>query len=253
MILKAYTQHKRVWTPCSKIKRTLVVCISCLFVPITSAFFSSWGSKPSHICSEHLPQGEQSLVLMADVLLHHHTAAERLLLLPRQTQLLHARVCAGGRAYAPHCWLGQDGKGALCFRLGLLLKAAERVGLLADVQVSLEKVSSGGYGRQRWGVAGWRGTRWGGLEGLLPAVVLHTHRSLLRREGGRGGSVKHGGGSENGGRRRRRWLLLGQKEQGILGRSCLRSFDLRLGLVLDLQHPVKQGQRRSDSHLHDLM
>lgn len=87
---------------------------------------------------------------MAEVLLHHHTAAE-LLLLPRQTQLLHVRVCAGGCAYAPHCWFGQDGKGALCFRLGLLLKAAgrERVGLLTDVQVSLEKVSSGGYGRQR--------------------------------------------------------------------------------------------------------
>lgn len=179
MISKAYTQHTRVWnmwTPCSKIKCTFVVCISCLFILITSSLPFLRGSKSSNFCTKHLPQREQ-LVLMADVLLHHHTAAELLLLLPRQTQLLHVRVCAGGGSYAPHCWFGQDGKGASCFRLGLLLKAGggESVGLLTDVQVSLEKVSSGGYGRQRWDVAGWggwRGTRWGGLEGLLPEVVL---------------------------------------------------------------------------------
>lgn len=87
------------------------------------------------------------------VLLDHHTAAE--LLLCSQTQLLHVGVCAGGRAQAPRHRFGDGGEGALCCRLGLLLEA--RVGvrecLLADVQTSLEKVSSGGHRGQGGGVA----------------------------------------------------------------------------------------------------
>lgn len=91
---------------------------------------------------------------MADVLLHHHTATE--LLLPSQTQLLHVRICAGGCSQAPHHWFGQDGEGALCCRVRLLTGAGVgvRVGLLADVQASLEKISSRGHRGQRRGVAG---------------------------------------------------------------------------------------------------
>lgn len=94
----------------------------------------------------------QSLVSAAR-LLHHHAAAE-LLLLRGQTQLLHVGVCAGGRVQAPHGWFGNGWEGALRGRVGLLLQAGMRVCLLADVQTSLEKVSSGGHGGQRGGVAG---------------------------------------------------------------------------------------------------
>lgn len=79
--------------------------------------------------------------------------------------------------------------------------------------------------------------------GGLPMAVLLGHRSLWRRQrvlrfalkDRRGRGVIHGGGGKGGGRQRRRgWPLLGQKEQGILGRSCLSGLDLRLWLVLDL-------------------
>lgn len=91
--------------------------------------------------------------MTADVSLHHHAATE---LLRSQTQLLHVRICAGGRAHVPHCWFGRDGEGTLCCGLRVLLEAGVgvRVGLLADVQTSLKKVSSGGHGGQRRGVAG---------------------------------------------------------------------------------------------------
>ncbi|TNN63649.1 hypothetical protein EYF80_026185 [Liparis tanakae] len=96
-------------------------------------------------------------VSMADALLHHHAAAE-LLLLRSQTQLLQVGVCAGGRGrgLAPHGWFRGDGGGAWRCRLGLLLEAdvRVRVRLLADVQASPEKVSGGGHGGQGGGVAG---------------------------------------------------------------------------------------------------
>lgn len=97
----------------------------------------------------------ERIIAGLDVLFHHHTATE-LLLLCGQTQLLHVRACAGGRAHVPHRWLRHDREGAMCCRLGLLLEAnvRVRVGLLADVQTSLEKVSSGGHGGHRGRVAG---------------------------------------------------------------------------------------------------
>lgn len=91
------------------------------------------------------------------VLFDHHAATELLLLLPSQTQLLHVWIGAGGSAQVPHHRFGENREGALCRRLGLLLEAGGvgvRVGLLADVQTSLEKVSSGGHWGQRGGVAG---------------------------------------------------------------------------------------------------
>ncbi len=124
-----------------------------LFVLSPHVFPLYFSAQNQDLCSEHLSPTEQSLVSMADVLLHHHAATE--LLLCSQTQLLHVRICAGVRAHAPHHWFGHDGEGALCCRLGLLLQASVmvRVGLLADVETSLEKVSSRGHGGQRRGVA----------------------------------------------------------------------------------------------------
>lgn len=128
------------------------MCTACcylhLLLVLSSALAFLLSSDSSlHFCCQLLHHGEQSLVSMADFLFDHHAAAE--LLLRRQTQLLHVRLCA------PHGWFGHDGEGALGRRLGQLLDAAGgvRVGLLADVQTGLEEVSSGGHGGQR-GVAG---------------------------------------------------------------------------------------------------
>lgn len=151
---------------------TCQICRFCFFL-----FFLT----TSTLRFECLPRREkQSAVSMAVVLLHHHTAAE-LLLLRSQTQLLHVGICAGGSAHAPRRRFGHDVEVALCScRLGLLLLEAGvrvRVGLLADVQTSLEEVSSGGHGGERRGEAGrgGRGAAAGGrsLEGLLlPGAVL---------------------------------------------------------------------------------
>lgn len=173
-----------------------------------------------HFCALLFSAQNQVKPCWSDVSLHHHAAAE-----------LHVGLRAGGRAQAPHGRLGHDGERALCRRLGLLLQAdvGVRVGLLADVQTSLEEVSSGGHGGQRGRVAG-RGGRGaagggGGFQGLFPGAVLQGHRGLLRRQGG---------GSKHCCRWRRGRLLLGQEEQGVLGRCGLSGLDLRLGLVLDL-------------------
>lgn len=127
-------------------------------VSLASAFCSS--SSLSLLLSLKSSEGlnvfsRENSRRLHDVLLHHDAAAE-LLLLCSQTQLLHVRVCAGDRAQVPHGRLGHDGESALCCRVGLLLEVSVgvRVGLLADVQTSLEKVSSGGHGRQGRGVAG---------------------------------------------------------------------------------------------------
>lgn len=126
------------------LNKVYVCCLFFLFfLPLLCSFLH--GSKSRDLS---LSSTEADLVL-----LDHHTAAE--LLLCSQTQLLHVGLCAGGRPQAPRHRFGYDGEGALCCRLGLLLEA--RVGvrecLLADVQTSLEKVSSGGHGGQGGGVA----------------------------------------------------------------------------------------------------
>lgn len=114
------------------LKVKFVACICFLF--LTSALLFFWAQ--SHF----------------SFLLHHHAAAE--LLLSSQTQLLHGGVGARGRAHAPHHRFGQDGEGALCCRLLLLLEAGVRVRLLADVQTLLQKVGGGGHGGERGAVAG---------------------------------------------------------------------------------------------------
>lgn len=141
-------QPTRVWTT-SHLCRILLnkVYVCCLFflflLPLLRSFLR--GSESRDLSSSST---EADLVL-----LDHHAAAE--LLLRSQTQLLQVGLCAGGRAQAPHRRFGYGGEGALCCRLGLLLEARVGVGecLLADVQTSLEKVSSGGHGGQGGGVA----------------------------------------------------------------------------------------------------
>lgn len=232
MTSKANATYTWAWTHSHvhriSLNKVYVCCLYILFV-LSSCFYSLFfmAQNQVKIWASSTETG------LSDVLLHHHTATE-LLLLCRQTQLLHVRICAGGRAHAPHRWFGNGVEDALCCRLGMLLEASVGVRecLLADVQTSLKKVSSGGHGGQRGGVAGWGG--WGAagggsLDGLLPGA---THWSWLRRQGG--GGVKDGGGSKHSSRRRRGRLMLGQEEQGIRCWSCLGGLDLRLGLVLNL-------------------
>lgn len=78
------------------------ICHLHLFVVLSPHCCCLFFSAQNQVKIFFPTQREQSLVLIADVLL-----------LCSQTQLLYVRVCAEGQAHAPHRWLGYDGEGAI--------------------------------------------------------------------------------------------------------------------------------------------
>lgn len=163
--------YRSSWNLCK-----FVVCDICLFVLPASCHLSSglWVKSTFFFSFSELS---------FHILLHHHAAAQ--LLLGGQTQVLHVGVSAGDWTHAPHGRLGNGRrKGAVSSRGGLQFDASVemRGWLLADVQASFQKVSSGGHRRQRR-ETGWGAARGGGgaVQDLLPGVVLQSYRSLLSR------------------------------------------------------------------------